>query len=341
MKSINDFFNPSCVRRNLFFRLVLFLTFLAAFLSCSRPPEKTSARYDFTYDWFTSNLPVWEKVLAAYRDKPEVHYLEVGIFEGRAVIWMLENVLTHPSSRVTAVDFFPEDLQEKFEANVRSSGFAEKITTINGLSQTVLRDLEPDSFDIIYIDAGHTADMTLMDAVLCWDLLKTEGLMIFDDYAWNRETYPAELRPGVAIDGFITAFRNYLEIVHRDYQVIVRKKPGPVLRDPYQTLLGDYVFAWQKDELQERSTGQAVDLAETEKETLKRIIRSRPDGETEFLINPKDLTNSNLLNRFQIDFSIHSPAGITIPFWIATAAALLAFIIGTIGTLMVLRKNRR
>jgi len=38
--------------------------------------------------------------------------------------------------------------------------------------------------DIIYIDAGHEYEAVLMDIKLYWELLKTGGVMIFDDWKW-------------------------------------------------------------------------------------------------------------------------------------------------------------
>jgi predicted O-methyltransferase YrrM len=286
---------------------------------------------------------VWEEVLASYAGKPGIHYLEVGVFEGRSVIWMLENVLTHPSARVTAVDLFPEDLQERFLANLRTSGFLDKTRTIKGLSQFILRKLEPNSFDIIYLDGGHTADMVLTDAVLSWELLKTGGLMIFDDYAWNRDSYPAELRPGVAVDAFITAFRNYLDIVHRDYQLIVRKKEGPALVDPYQTILGEHVFIWQTDELRKRSDGQIVDLSDSEKQLLKSIMRSRPDGETTLSISPKELLNPTVVglsDRLDIDLKVQYAKSGDASIWLLVAASLSGLVLGVLGTLVLMRRYR-
>jgi hypothetical protein len=35
--------------------------------------------YEFTQDWFTYNIPVWDSALAPYKGKPGVNYLEVGV----------------------------------------------------------------------------------------------------------------------------------------------------------------------------------------------------------------------------------------------------------------------
>ena len=277
-------------------------------LGCKEaPPAETSEPYEFTYDWFTSAVPIWTRVLAPYAGRPETHYLEVGVFEGRSAIWMLNNILTHPTSTLTGIDLFPGDLKERYLANLQLSGAAEKAITIAGRSQDELRNLKPDSYDIIYIDGGHTADMVLADAVLCWDLLKVGGLLIFDDYRWKREEYPAEVRPGVSIESFITAYRNFLELVHLDYQAIVRKKEGPDLADPYLTILGDYAYAWEDRELRRRDDGKRVDLSESERELLEDLIRSRPFGETAFVAGPAQALNSklrDLVRRLELELDL-------------------------------------
>ena len=264
-------------------------------LGCGEaPPAESPDPYEFTYDWFTSAVPVWTRVLAPYAGQPDIHYLEVGVFEGRSAIWMLNNILTHQTSTITGIDLFPGDLKERYLANLQLSGAAEKAITISGRSQVELRNLRPDSYDIIYIDGGHTADMVLADAVLCWDLLKVGGLLIFDDYRWKREEYPAEVRPGVSIDSFITAYRNFLDLVHLDYQAIVRKKAGPDLADPYLTVLGDYAYAWEDRELRRRDNGERVDLSDSERQLLEDLMRSRPFGETAFVAGPSQALNNEL-----------------------------------------------
>lgn len=297
-------------------------------------------------------------MLAPYKGRPEIHYLELGVFEGRSAIWMLENILTHPSSTLTGVDLFPEDLKEQYLANLRISGQEKKATTIQGLSRFALRRLQPDAYDIIYIDAGHTADEALTEAVLCWELLKKEGVLIFDDYRWTRD-YPEELRPGLAIDAFITAYRNYLDIVHRDYQAILRKKEDPPPFETYRTILGEYVYVWEKRELRRRSNEQVTRLSETERHLLETVLRSRPFGETAFIVDPGEVLKADLQaleDRLGIEFKVRwrlenfRPAAGTphsleawfpvdekraVPLWVAAVSSLAALLAGAVGMFLV------
>lgn len=184
--------------------------------------------YEFTADWFTEHIPIWQQALASYAGRPNVQYLEIGVWEGRSAIWMLENVLTHPSSGMVAVDLWgagdAQVARQRWLANVERSGAADRVTTIQGFSQVELRKLALDRFDIIYIDGSHRAADTLEDAVLCWRLLKPGGVVIFDDYRWQAYL-PISERPQKAIEDFYWYYRTAIETIHVEYQVIFRKKP--------------------------------------------------------------------------------------------------------------------
>ena len=102
---------------------------------------------------------------------------------------MLENVLTHPTSSLTAVDIFFEmdgvysaQLEQRYQDNVALAGAADRSTTLVGWSQEKLRELPLYSYDIVYVDASHRAPQVLEDLILVHRLLKVGGLLILDDY---------------------------------------------------------------------------------------------------------------------------------------------------------------
>ena len=179
--------------------------------------------YDFTHDWFTMRIPNWMEILEPFEGQPHIHYLEIGVSEGGSALWMLENILTHPTARITGLDTFGDvEIYARFLSNLELSGLSDKMTIIKGRSQVTLRSLPFDSFDIIYIDGSHTAPNVLLDAALSWDLLKKGGIMIFDDYMWEWERPPQE-RPKIAIESFLRIFKNELEVLHQEYQIIIKK----------------------------------------------------------------------------------------------------------------------
>jgi len=77
-------------------------------------------------------------------------------------------------------------------------------------------------YDLIYVDGSHVARDVLLDAVCGFALLRTGGLMMFDDYQWKL--LPEEYNcPGLGIDVFRSCFQSHLEIVHLGYQFFCRK----------------------------------------------------------------------------------------------------------------------
>jgi hypothetical protein len=193
--------------------------------------------YRFTQDWFSSNIPVWATALKQYQGKPGVQYLEVGTWEGRSLLWTLENVLTDPSSQLTAIDpliddpGWPEsrDIKGTLFSNVKLSGEEDRVKVVVGFSQIELRKLPLNFYDIIYIDGSHESFDTLEDLVLSSRLLKENGLLIMDDYRHYASRLPFD-RPKFAMDAFYATFRHQFDVIHYGWQVILRKKPSETSR---------------------------------------------------------------------------------------------------------------
>ena len=188
----------------------------------------------YSADWFAGHAPLWERLLARYRGKPRLRFLEIGSFEGRSAVWLLTNVLTHPTSRLVCVDTFEGSdehremgmnlggVYERFLENV--APFAARVRVLRGPSQEVLRSrrLRSESLHFAYVDGSHRARDVLEDAVLAFRLLKPGGLLIFDDYCWGpgrEET----TRPRLAIDAFLSVYRDAYVLLHLGYQVAVAK----------------------------------------------------------------------------------------------------------------------
>lgn len=204
----------------LIFALLIFLNL--SFCS-GEQVEHYKKNYKFTTDWFTMRIPKWSEILKPFQGQPNIHYLEIGVAEGRSALWMLENILTHPTARITCLDIFVrKDLYETFLSNLMLSGFLDKVIMIKGRSQEILRTLPFNSYDIVYIDGSHTAPDVIVDAALSWALLKKGGIMIFDDYMWEWKLPPQD-RPKIAIEAFLRIFKNELQVLHREYQIIIKK----------------------------------------------------------------------------------------------------------------------
>ncbi len=193
------------------------------------------ARYRFTQNWFDWAATSWRAHLAHLIGQPALRFLEIGSFEGRSAVWLLNNVLTHPSSRLDCIDVFDglyefrgrtivmSEVEARFDHNVRAAGANGRVTKLRGPSARMLRGLELDTYDFVYVDGSHVAADVLHDAVLAFPLLKAGGIMIFDDYAWEDE--PDELdRPKPAIDAFLAIYQPRIDVLAKGYQVTLRKR---------------------------------------------------------------------------------------------------------------------
>ena len=244
-------------------------------------------QYNFSRDLFSDRVESWSKVLTPLAGKPDLHYLEVGVFEGRSVVWMLENILTDPSSRVTAVDIFPADLEQRFRANVAHAGASERVAVRVGQSREVLPGLPATSVDVAYIDGSHTADDVLADAVGVWRLLEPGGVLIFDDFLWvgrgGKQLLPTESRPSLAVAAFLTTHRNEIELLYNDYQVMIRKVANPCPSKHYCTPLGsDHAYMWRERILLKVPGNKPVPLQDGDADVLERLVLGREFGEVGF-----------------------------------------------------------
>ncbi len=182
-------------------------------------PECTTKNYQFTQDWFTHNIPIWQKHLQQFAGMPEFQVVEIGSFQGMSACWLLDNILTHPTAKITCIDPY---FQEQFKGNIAKTGVADKVIALEGYSQDLLGTLASEFYDISYVDGCHKPTSALQDAILSWRLVKVGGLMIFDDYEFTFPDSPED-DTKIGIDMFLEMFGSQLEVVNKGYQLIVRK----------------------------------------------------------------------------------------------------------------------
>ena len=192
--------------------------------------------YKFTTDWFSYNLPIWQQVLKKFTHLPDLNFLEIGSWEGRTACWLLDNILTHESSRITCIDTFKRSVEHQdfadqfldslgsiFDYNINRTGKINQVNKLTGISQEVLRQLYVNTYDFLYIDGSHIAPDVLEDALLGWRLVKVGGIIIFDDYKWDQFTEKPTYHPKLAIDAFLTVFQDRIKLLYQGYQVIIEK----------------------------------------------------------------------------------------------------------------------
>ena len=172
--------------------------------------------------------------LAEFKDKPNLRFLQLGVFTGDATVWLCNNILTDKSSKLIDVDTWEgsdEETHAEMDFNDVHKVYQEKVKDLSVVSvvsdthKYLIRQLDNfiGSFDFIYIDADHTTVSVLLDAELSWSLLKSGGIMAFDDYTWGRHLPPAKTpRPGILL--FIDKHKEEIEPIVINNQYWIRKK---------------------------------------------------------------------------------------------------------------------
>lgn len=190
--------------------------------------------YKFTQDWFHWAPAVWEHLTPLMPERKK--FLEIGAFEGRATTWVIENMM-EDGGEIVCIDTWQggeehingemNNAKVNFDHNinlVREKFPNRNVTAIEGLSHQWLPALIQDNqaFDFIYVDGSHIAKDVMTDACMAWRVLKSGGIMVFDDYMWGD---PRDVlhRPKLAIDMFTTLFGEELQPLHVGYQVALKK----------------------------------------------------------------------------------------------------------------------
>lgn len=181
-------------------------------------------------NWFDMGAKYnFEAVLTQFKDKEDLHYLQLGAFTGDASVWLLDNVLTGKGSKLTDVDTWggsnePDhksmdfaDVEKVYDEKINGRTIKQKKTTLDYLTHAVGCSECNYEFDFVYVDADHTAASALIDAELAWNVLKPNGIIAFDDLHWGIGL-PPSLTPSLGISLFAERHALELEIIAMNTQ---------------------------------------------------------------------------------------------------------------------------
>jgi len=171
-------------------------------------------------DWFGGRENKWNEILSKFKNKSDLRFLEIGTYEGRSAIWLLENILTKKTSKLICVDSW-DGLEKEYTNFVNNiQVYKDKVIIRKGYSGIELRKIKS-QIDFVYIDGSHTAKDVLEDSILVWRLLKIGGILIWDDYLWDAPRTKGIItnRPQIAIESFLQMWIGEYRILHKELDV--------------------------------------------------------------------------------------------------------------------------
>ena len=154
----------------------------------------------------------WNNYLLEIINKTNnMNILQLGIFDCEELKWFTENLLINNESKYTAIDDLSNDLNKKKCYDLVDG--KTQINIINKDIQLALHELykKINTFDIIYINK-KLVDIT-SNIIVCWNFIKDNGILIFDNYKNN-----------ISIDTFRLIYDSQFELLYKGDKYIIRKK---------------------------------------------------------------------------------------------------------------------
>ena len=175
-------------------------------------------------NWFEWMSPNFDKHLSEYKGQ-KVDFLQIGTFSGDASLWLLENILTNPDSRLFDVDTWEgsvEHISMDFTFKDIEQAYDDKMLPFSNvikkkMTSDVFFEQNTEKFDFIYIDGAHTYDQIIKDAENALKFSKVGTIIGFDDYNWDISRDPE-----LAINKFLEKYNSQVELLTKNYQVWVR-----------------------------------------------------------------------------------------------------------------------
>ncbi len=182
-------------------------------------------------NWFADQQYNFEEQLAHLSGKPNLKFLQIGAYTGDASVWLCENVLTDPTSRLTDVDTWAGSDEDEHKNIDFEQVFTHYQSRVAPYKKVVALKMTSDKYfewhlipdrDFVYVDGNHTSAQVARDAENSWALLRPGGILAFDDYLWGQDL-PPDTTPKPAIDNFLSTHTGeYTQLVD-SYQVWIQK----------------------------------------------------------------------------------------------------------------------
>lgn len=184
-------------------------------------------QFKFRRRWFKLRNQCTFSTFLLDRFPPDRPYkmLTIGVFEGAQEVWMMQNLLRHPESKLYCIDpwlntgkldqTFMDQCFENAKSNLQF--WSKQINLQRGYSQEIMAQAVTDgayfgepmgSFDFVIIDGDHNAEPVYQDAVNAFAFAKSGAWLLFDDV---RNQVPKKDHVKEGLEKFLPEYANRLK----------------------------------------------------------------------------------------------------------------------------------
>jgi predicted O-methyltransferase YrrM len=184
--------------------------------------------YKYSQEWFLYSEI--KNCLFHFLDKlTENKILEIGCFEGLSSVFFADNFLDNPNSTLTCVDpfltinnndhkqFLQNNEEMNFDFNISICKRSDRII-INKITSDIFFENNKQTYNFIYIDGCHEPEFIKRDMENSFKILEKNGIMWMDDYAGGDG-----IQIKNAMNVFLEKYSGQYELIHRDYQLAIKK----------------------------------------------------------------------------------------------------------------------
>ena len=187
---------------------------------------------NYTTNW---SIHIERSIKVAYSTLPKTKMtcVEIGCFEGQGTNIMTKLLCSHEESKLycidpwedvyvtgkkeyTDIDHYFKDQYSRFLHNTNNNTH---VIPMRGYSDNMIANL-PNNIDFVYIDGDHSPLQVYKDGINMFPKMTSGGIIVFDDYTWEHNGQSC----GDGIDKFLNEYKDKIEVISKDYQVIVRVK---------------------------------------------------------------------------------------------------------------------
>ncbi len=201
----------------------------------TKTPNYYKKNYQFDYmDSFSLNIFIWKSLFKKFELKnSNINYLEIGCFEGRSSVYILEQLEKAYCYFVDPFKEYDEMTESTHQKNFTSifENFSNNVQEFDGryeihqsTSDLFFNRLNiSQKFDLVYVDGSHLSEDVYRDAINVDKHLNKGGFIIFDDFFWFWYDERND-NPFFGITKFLYENKKNYKTVYLGDQLILRKQ---------------------------------------------------------------------------------------------------------------------